>query len=121
MKAEGIPWPLTEDGRLSTEAKVFEDMSKGHAQLEGLRQLKHIRDKMRSVELAVGADDRNRTVLWPFKAKSGRTQPAASEVGLLARRLDAQPDPARRRHGDFVRRLFVDGVPDRGGEVRAIH
>jgi DNA polymerase I len=78
LKAEGISWPLTEDGRLSTKAKVFEDMSKGHAQLEGLRQLKHIRDKMRSVELAVGNDNRNRTVLWPFKAKSGRTQPAAS-------------------------------------------
>jgi DNA polymerase I len=44
----------------------------------GLRQLKHIRDKMRSVELAVGDDDRNRTVLWPFKAKNGGTQPAAS-------------------------------------------
>ena len=78
LNAEGISWPLTEDGRISTEAKVFEDMSKGHAQLEGLRQLKHIRDKMRSVELAVGNDNRNRTVLWPFKAKSGRTQPAAS-------------------------------------------
>jgi DNA polymerase-1 len=78
LKAEGIAWPLTDDGRLSTEAKVFEDLSKGHPQLEGLRQLKHIRDKMRSVELAVGADDRNRTVLWPYKAKSGRTQPAAS-------------------------------------------
>lgn len=78
LKGEGIPWPLTEDGRLSTEAKVFEDLSKGHTQLEGLRQLKHIRDKMRSVELAVGDDNRNRTVLWPYKAKSGRTQPAAS-------------------------------------------
>ena len=78
LKTEGIPWPLTEDGRLSTEAKVFDDLSKGHAQLEGLRQLKHIRDKMRSVELAVGGDDRNRTVLWPYKAKTGRTQPAAS-------------------------------------------
>lgn len=78
LKTEGIPWPLTEDGRLSTEAKVFDDLSKGHEQLEGLRQLKHIRDKMRSVELAVGGDDRNRTVLWPYKAKTGRTQPAAS-------------------------------------------
>jgi DNA polymerase I len=78
LKAEGISWPLTEDGRLATEAKVFEDMSKGNPQLEDLRQLRHIRDKMRSVDLAVGADDRNRTVLWPFKAKSGRTQPAAS-------------------------------------------
>ena len=79
LKAEAIAWPLTEDGRLSTEAKVFDGLSKGHPQLEGLRQLKHIRDKMRSVDLAVGADDRNRSVLWPFKAKSGRTQPAASE------------------------------------------
>ena len=79
LKAEGIPWPLTEDGRLSTQAKVFEDMTKSHPQLEGLRQLRHVRDKMRSVELAVGGDNRNRTVLWPYKAKSGRTQPAASQ------------------------------------------
>ena len=79
LKGEGIAWPLTEDGRLSTNCKTFEDMSKGHAQLEDLRQLRHIRDKMRSVDLAVGADDRNRTVLWPYKAKSGRTQPAASK------------------------------------------
>jgi DNA polymerase I len=78
LEDEGIAWPLTEEGRPSTETKVFDDLSKGHPQLEGLRQLKHIRDKMRSVELAVGADDRNRTVLWPYKAKSGRTQPAAS-------------------------------------------
>jgi DNA polymerase-1 len=79
LRAEGIPWPRTEDGRLSTKTKVFEDMTKGHPQLEGLRQLKHVRDKMRSVELSVGDDDRNRTVLWPYKAKSGRTQPAASQ------------------------------------------
>jgi DNA polymerase I len=79
LRSEGIAWPLTEDGRLSTESKTFEDMSKGHPQLEDLRQLRHIRDKMRSVDLEVGADDRNRTVLWPYKAKSGRTQPAASK------------------------------------------
>jgi DNA polymerase-1 len=74
-----IPWPRTEDGRLATDAKTFESRTKGHHDLESLRQLRHIRDKMRSVDLAVGNDDRNRTMLWPFKAKSGRTQPAASE------------------------------------------
>ena len=79
LEAHNIAWPRTEDGRLSTQVKVFEDMTKGHPVLEGLRQLKHVRDKMRAVELAVGDDDRNRTVLWPFKAKSGRTQPAASQ------------------------------------------
>jgi hypothetical protein len=47
--------------------------------LPKLHRLKHIRDKMKIVETAVGHDNRNRTMLWPYKAKSGRTQPAASE------------------------------------------
>jgi DNA polymerase I-like protein with 3'-5' exonuclease and polymerase domains len=33
---------------------------------------------MRKVKLAVGADSRNRTMLWPFAAKTSRTQPKAS-------------------------------------------
>ena len=53
-------------------------MSKGWPQLEELRQLRHTRDKMRTVKLAVGGDGRNRTVLWPFKAKTSRTQPKAA-------------------------------------------
>jgi hypothetical protein len=78
LTENNIPWLRTEKGRLSTSSKVFDDLTKGYPDLESLRQLRHIRDKMRKVELAVGSDDRNRTVLWPFKAKSGRTQPAAS-------------------------------------------
>src|SRR6478609_8226802 len=54
-------------------------MAKGHPQLEGLRQLRHARDKMRKIKLAVGVDGRNRTVLWPYKAKTSRTQPRASQ------------------------------------------
>jgi hypothetical protein len=72
-------WPITEKGKLSLKRKTFEDMAKGHPQLEGLRQLRHARDKMRKIKLAVGADGRNRTVLWPYKAKTGRTQPKASQ------------------------------------------
>jgi DNA polymerase-1 len=63
LKREGIVWPLTEKGKLSTRRKTFENMSKGHPQLESLRQLRHTRDKMRRIKLAVGADGRNRTVL----------------------------------------------------------
>jgi DNA polymerase-1 len=74
-----IGWPRTKEGKLSTKRKTFENMTKGHPQLEGLRQLRHARDKMRKIKLAVGADGRNRTVLWPFKSKSGRTQPKASQ------------------------------------------
>ena len=74
-----IGWPRTEKGKLSTRTKTFENMCKGHPQLENLRQLRHARNKMRKIKLAVGADFRNRTVLWPFKAKSSRTQPKASQ------------------------------------------
>jgi DNA polymerase-1 len=79
LQREQIDWPRTENGTLSTKRKTFDDMSKGHPQLENLRQLRHARDKMRKIQLAVGRDGRNRTVLWPFKAKTSRTQPKASQ------------------------------------------
>ena len=79
LKREGIEWPTLETGAFNMKRKMFEDMSKGFPQLEQLRQLRHARDKMRKVKLAVGSDGRNRTVLWPFQAKTSRTQPKASQ------------------------------------------
>jgi hypothetical protein len=76
---EGIAgWPRTETGKLDTKRKTFDAMAKGWLQLEDLRQLRHARNKMRKIKLAVGSDGRNRTVLWPCQAKTGRTQPKAS-------------------------------------------
>jgi DNA polymerase I len=63
LKREGIDWPRLESGKLDLKRKTFENMSKGRPQLEDLRQLRHTRDKMRKIKLAVGADGRNRTVL----------------------------------------------------------
>ena len=55
-------------------------MAKAYPETEpSLRQLRHARNKMRRVKLAIGADGRNRTVLWPFVSKTGRSQPKASE------------------------------------------
>jgi DNA polymerase family A len=79
LQREGIVWPVTEQGALATKSKTFEEMAKGYPQLESLRQLRHTRDKMRKIKLAVGDDDRNRTVLWPFQSKTSRTQPKASQ------------------------------------------
>jgi DNA polymerase I len=76
---EGIVWPRLESGKLNLQRKTFENMSKGRPELEDLRQLRHTRDKMRKIKLAVGADGRNRTVLWPFKSKTSRTQPKAAQ------------------------------------------
>jgi DNA polymerase I len=79
LKRLGINWPRLESGKLNLRQKTFENMLRGWPELENLRQLRHARDKMRKVKLAVGRDGRNRTVLWPFKAKTSRTQPKAAQ------------------------------------------
>ena len=81
LEHEGLltSWPRLESGKLNMKSKTFEDMSKGSSQLEDLRQLRHTRNKMRKVKLAVGHDGRNRTVLWPFQSKTSRTQPKAAK------------------------------------------
>ena len=79
LARKGIDWPRLETGKLNLRRKTFESMCKGYPELEDLRQLRYARDKMRRIKLAVGADGRNRTVLWPFQAKTSRTQPKASQ------------------------------------------
>jgi hypothetical protein len=77
--SEGINWPRKEDtGKLDLRRKTFDSMAKAYPrQIEPLRQLRYIRDKLRSIRLSVGHDGRNRTVLWPFSSKTSRTQPKA--------------------------------------------
>lgn len=81
LNREGLlaGWPRLETGKLNMKDKIFETISKGSPQLEELRQLRHTRNKMRKIKLAVGHDGRNRTVLWPFKSKTSRTQPKAAQ------------------------------------------
>ena len=78
LAAQGINWPRKEDtGKLNLQRKTFESMAKAYSQIEPLRQLRYIRDKLRTIKLSVGLDGRNRTVLWPFSSKTSRTQPKA--------------------------------------------
>jgi DNA polymerase I len=78
LTAEGINWPRKEEtGKLDLRRKTFESMAKAYPQIEPLRQLRYIRDKLRTIKLSVGRDGRNRTVLWPFSSKTSRTQPKA--------------------------------------------
>jgi DNA polymerase-1 len=81
LKRAGIyeDWPKLDNGKLNMKQKVFEAMAKAYPQLEPLRQCRHTQTKMRKVKLAVGSDGRNRTLLWPFQSKTGRTQPKAAK------------------------------------------
>jgi hypothetical protein len=69
-----------------------------YPKLESLRQLRHTRSKMRWIKLAVGADGRNRTVLWTHVSKTGRSQPKASKwifSPAVWLRFLIKPEPGR--------------------------
>ena len=75
----GIDWPRTATGRLALDRETFRDMAKRYPQLEPLKELRHTLSELRLEKLAVGPDGRNRTLLSPFGAKSGRNTPSANK------------------------------------------
>lgn len=79
LKRHGIPWPLLESGEPALDDNTFKDMAKIHPELESLRQLRYALSQMRLSDLAIGCDGRNRTLLSPFRAKTGRNQPSNSK------------------------------------------
>ena len=79
LQVKGIDWPRTETGRLSLTDDIFKDMVKTYPGLQPLRDLRYILGQLRLNSLAVGSDGRNRTLLSPFRAKTGRNAPSTSK------------------------------------------
>ena len=79
LVAHGIPWPRLESGKLALDDETFRQMAKRHPREVGpIRELRHTLGQLRLNELAVGADGRNRCLLSPFRAITGRNQPRNS-------------------------------------------
>jgi hypothetical protein len=76
LAAHGITWPLLATGKLNLQYDTFKDLARSHPQLAPLKELRHALGEMRLEELAVGPDGRNRTLLSPFGARSGRNTPS---------------------------------------------
>src|SRR5262249_13141241 len=76
---QGIPWPRLESGRLDMSDDAFRQMARGNPLVAPLRELRGSLSEMRLADLAVGRDGRNRTLLSPFRARSGRNQPSNSK------------------------------------------
>jgi DNA polymerase I len=74
-----IPWPRLESGKLALSDDVFRQQAKAHPGLAPLRELRHALSELRLNKLAVGEDGRNRTLLSPFRSKTGRNQPSNSK------------------------------------------
>jgi hypothetical protein len=73
-----IPWPTLPSGQLDLSQDAFRDMSKIYPRISPLRELRHALSELRLNDLAVGSDGRNRCLLSPFGARSGRNCPSNS-------------------------------------------
>ena len=75
----GIAWPRLESGRLDMSDDTFRQMARSNPLVAPIRELRSSLSEMRLADLAVGRDGRNRILLSPFRARSGRNQPSNSK------------------------------------------
>lgn len=98
LARERIPWPRLESGRLALDQDTFREMARAHPKISPLRELRHALSEMRLNDLAVGQTGRNRTLLSPFGARTGRNTPSNSKFifgpSTWLRSL-IKPDPGR--------------------------
>lgn len=76
LAANNIPWPQLESGRLDLTDDTFREMARSYPLVAPLRELRSSLSELRLNDLAVGHDGRNRTLLSPFRARSGRNAPS---------------------------------------------
>ena len=95
---KGIAWPRTESGHLLLTEDTFKKQALTYPILGPVREVQNNLAKLRITDMAIGADGRNRTLLSPFRARTGRNQPAASRFifapSVWLRRL-IKPEPGR--------------------------
>lgn len=77
--ANDIPWSRLESGRIDMCDNTFRDMARSHLQIAPIRELRSALSEMRLANLYVGDDGRNRCLLSPFRARTGRNQPSNSK------------------------------------------
>jgi hypothetical protein len=77
--SNGIPWPRLPSGRLDLSDDTFKEMSKAHPIVSPIRELRLALSQMRLANLYVGDDGRNRCLLSPFSARTGRNQPSNTQ------------------------------------------
>jgi len=67
-----IDWPRTPTGRLETKDKVFKELEIKYPQLKDLRKLHYILNKLKMTKIVADEHGRNRAMLGPFSAATGR-------------------------------------------------
>ena len=73
---EDLSWPCLPSGALMLDDDTFRDQATSYPQLRPLHELRATLANLRLTGLEVGADGRNRCLLSPFRAVTGRNQPS---------------------------------------------
>ena len=79
LAQQNIAWPRLDSGRLMLDKDTFGSMSKRYPKVQPLHELRKTLSEFKLNKLAVGKDGRNRTLLSPFAAKTGRNQPSTAK------------------------------------------
>jgi DNA polymerase I len=79
LQRKGMPWPRLPSGSLRLDDDTFRSMAKHHPEIVPLHELRATMGQLRLGDLAVGRDGRNRCLLSPFRAATGRNQPSTSK------------------------------------------
>jgi len=74
--SNAVPWPRLPSGRLDLSDDTFKEVSKVYPAISPIRELRLALSQMRLANLSVGDDGRNRCLLSPFSARTGRNQPS---------------------------------------------
>ncbi len=76
LSAHRIAWPRYPTGALKLDDDTFRDQARRWPELQPLHELRATLSGLRLTGLEVGSDGRNRCLLSPFKAVTGRNQPS---------------------------------------------
>lgn len=71
-----IAWPKYPSGALRLDDDTFRDQARRWPEMQALHELRATMSGLRLTGLEVGADGRNRCLLSPFRAVTGRNQPS---------------------------------------------
>jgi len=80
--SHGIPWPQLPSGRLNLQSQTFTDMARAYPIVGPMKELRASLSQLRLEDLAVGRDGRNRTMLSPYRTKTGRNAPSTTKSVL---------------------------------------
>ncbi len=79
LNRQSIPWPCLPSGALDLSRDTFRLMSQIYPCLRLLYELRENLSQLKEIKIPIGPDGRSRSLISPFKSRTGRNQPPSSK------------------------------------------